>query len=240
MAESLARKTKWDEYANAVDTTTSSKRATFELTVQNVLRMIGDKRDGLLLDIGCGFGEIDILLAENTNFKIIGCDISDKCVERGKSHTRKTGLHQRVYFERGDVRDLQYPDNYFDVITSFGYTSAATYKGVQSEVARVLKPNGLFVCDFINFLCIYKFLSLLKVWGKMKKEEGKYYNLATMKGIDNYFSRYGLYVTYDTVFNTYPPLNFMPKEALLLFEKSFGRIFKRILGRVRLVCFQKK
>lgn len=239
MAENLARKTKWDAYAEIIDTTTPSKRATFDLTVQHALGMLGDKREGSLLDIGCGFGEIDVLLAKQTSFKITGCDISDKCIDGARKNVNKAGMENRICIEKGDVYKLKYPDNYFDVIVSFGYTSAATYKGVQGEVARVLKPGGILICDFINYLCLYKIMRLQVGWNKMIREEGKYYNIATVKGMKEYFARHNLNFISQSLFNTYPPLDFLSKGAMIFFERSIGSIFRRVLGRVRLVCFQK-
>jgi len=126
------------------------------------------------------------------------------------------------------------------VIVSFGYVSAATYKGVQGEVARVLKPGGLLICDFINYLSLYKIASLRRGWGKLVREEGKHYNTITKRGIRDYFSRYNLELVSQTLFNTYPPVNFLPSGFFIFFDKTIGRVFNKALARVRLVCFQKK
>ena len=236
----ISRKDKWEKYARAVDTTSSSKRATFELTAQYAVDLLGEKRSGILLDIGCGFGEIDVLLAQNTNFKIIGCDISKRCVDIAGEYVKSCGMEERIKIEEGDVFHLAYPDNSFDVVVSFGYASAATYKGVQGEVARVLKPDGLLICDFINFLSMYKITKLPLRWRKLINEEGKHYNTATLRGISEYFSRYNLQLVSQRLFNSYPPINFLPTKYLVLFDRSVGRALNKILGRVRLVCFQKK
>ena len=77
----ISRKNKWEKYASAVDTKSSSKKATFELSAKHAVDLLGERRAGVLLDVGCGFGEIDILLAKKTDFDIIGCDISKRCVD---------------------------------------------------------------------------------------------------------------------------------------------------------------
>ena len=66
----ISRKDKWEKYASTVNTNSSSKRATFELTARHAVDLLGERRHGTLLDVGCGFGEIDIILAGKTNFKI--------------------------------------------------------------------------------------------------------------------------------------------------------------------------
>ncbi len=239
MAKGIGAKNKWEEYARRVDTSTSSKHATFELTLKHTLDLLGDHRDGQVLDIGCGFGEIDILLAKKTNFFITGCDISDVCVRKAQELVRKSDTKGRVKIESGDVYSLAYPNDYFDAATSFGYASAASYKGVQNEVWRVLKPNGLLICDFINALSVYKFPQIVINWRKMREASQKNYDFVTTEGIRVYFGRFNFVLQDQRFFNTYPPLNFMPKEFLLAFEKLTGRFLPRILGRVRIVCFRK-
>jgi len=234
------RKEKWERYARVVDTASSSKRATFALTAEHTLDILGDRRNGRMLDIGCGFGEIAILLADRTKFNIIGCDISKECVARARENVKNAGHEDRISIEEADVFRLPYPDNYFDVIVSFGYASPATYKGAQGEVARVLKPGGLLICDFINYLSLYKIASLRGRWRKLMREDGKHYNTITKKGISDYFLKYNLQFVSQVLFNTYPPLNFLPANSMVLFDKTIGMFLNKILARVRIVCFQKK
>ena len=232
------RKQRWDSNMKEYPVY-SPQLATYELEVENLLGLLGEKRSGLVLDIGCGFGNIDVLLAQKTDFQIIGCDISDFAVSRARANVANASLDSRITIEDGDVYNLKYPDSYFDIVISFGYTSAATYKGAQGEVARVLKPGGLLVCDFVNPSSIYKIYQLPKRWNKFRKEEGKYYNILTANAIEKYFSNYNFQFISQKFFNTYPPLGFVPENYLILFEKSAGRFLNRFLGRVRIVCFQK-
>ena len=235
----ISRKDKWEKYARAVDTTSSSKRATFELAAQYAVDLLGEKRSGVLLDIGCGFGEIDVLLAQNTNFKIIGCDISKRCIDVAREKVKSYGFEERIKIEEGDVFHLAYPDNYFDVVVSFGYASAATYKGAQSEVARVLKSGGLLICDFANLLCIYKIMNVPLRWKRLINEEGKHYNTLTARGIEEYFGRYQLKFVSQRLFNSYPPVNFLSSEFLIFFDRTAGKVLAKALGRVRIMCFKK-
>lgn len=240
MDESLTRKENWENYARIVNTKTSSKSASFELTVENCLGLLDGKRDGNLLDIGCGFGEIDVLLAQRTDFNIIACDISETCVNQARADAKTLGLESRILYELADVYKLPYQNEQFDVVVSFGYTSAATYKGAQSEAARVLKRGGLFICDFVHPMSLYKIVHLPRRLNKFIRSHGKYYNILTAKAIKDYYSAYGLDFMAQKFFNTYPPLDFLPENTLLFFEKSIGKVFSRFLGRVRIVCFRKR
>lgn len=229
---------KWETVAEKYKVD-NSRIATFELTTQNVLKFLGNKKEGLALDIGCGFGYIDILLARKTNFQIIGIDISDIALENAKKNIKEAGLEKRIKIEKGDVYNLSYPDNYFDVIFSFGYVSAASYQKVVKEVARVLKPGGLLILDYINHHCLYKALSLFKKFRKYKRGELYSFNI---RGIRKHFSSVGLSFVSKTYFNTYPPIfgKVIPFKLYIFFEKTIGRLFKKILGRVILVCFKKR
>lgn len=235
MSDYKKRKQKWEEKSREYELN-ALRETTFILTVKNTLDLLKDKKKGRALDIGCGFGEIDILLAQNTDFDIIGCDISETALKAAQNNVKRAGLSDRIRIEKGDVYNLKYPDESFDVVFGFGYVSAPTHLGVQKQVARVLKPGGILICDFINCLSFYKFLNTFK--RIVQRENPPYY--ASLSGICQQFEKEGFVFIDQRFFNTYPPidLNLNPK-TFLAFENSVGKIFKNFLGRVRLVSFKK-
>ncbi|MBD3207833.1 MAG: methyltransferase domain-containing protein [Candidatus Nealsonbacteria bacterium] len=237
---SKGRVRKWEErnkrYESGEKSVQPTRKATFVLTVKNILDLLGELERGKLLDIGCGFGEIDLLLAQYTDFEITGCDISETALDNARQNVKKAGLESEIKIEKADVYNFHYPDNHFDVILSTGYVSAATYPGVQKEVARVLKPGGILVCDFINHLSLYK---ILKAGIRILKT-GEIPSYLSLGRICRAFKEYGLACKDQRIFNTYPPLNIIfSSENYLNFEKTFGKILSPVLGRVRLVKFEK-
>lgn len=226
------RKQKWERKQENYKVN-SARQATFALTLQNTLELLGERSSGKMLDIGCGSGEIDILLARNTNFEIIGFDIAEKATEVARANIKKAGLENRIKIEEGDIYNLNYPDNSFDLVVSFGYVSAATYPGVQKDIARVLKPGGILICDFINCLSFYKLFGSL---GRIIRKDSPYY--LTLSGIRREFEKEGLIFQGQSFFNTYPPLNLnLSPQIFLAFENTMGRLLRNFFGRVRLVCF---
>jgi len=74
-----------------------------------------------------------------------GVDIMDNAVRQS---------HERVPFaqvKRMDLDSLQFPDNYFDVVTCTEVLEHVyEYQDVIAELTRVLKPNGLLIITHPN------------------------------------------------------------------------------------------
>lgn len=83
------------------------KTARFERTLQEVKN--GDK----FLDIGCGVGLMTSMVKEKyPDCDVYGVDISAQVVEDNKKE------HPNINYTQGEVGNLSYPDNFFDVIFS--------------------------------------------------------------------------------------------------------------------------
>jgi ubiquinone/menaquinone biosynthesis C-methylase UbiE len=103
----------------------------------------------LILDLCCGNGRHSLRLCER-GYRVHGFDLSLNLLLDFLGRARCP-----VPLVRGDMRRLAYRDASFDVVlslfTSFGYfeTDEENWQ-VLREVARVLKPGGRFVLDFLN------------------------------------------------------------------------------------------
>ncbi len=103
---------------------------------------------GRILDLACGTGRIAIPLARR-GFEVAGIDISRGALEIARSAA------PTLDFRHGDMRELPWDDASFDgvvnVWTAFGYFETQEEdERVVAEVARVLRPGGVFVLDSIN------------------------------------------------------------------------------------------
>lgn len=100
----------------------------------------------LVLDAACGTGYGSKILAENAKC-VKGIDISKDAVNYANEHYSK----ENVSFIRGDVTELPFEDNSFDVIVSFETIEhIKNYNSFMNECSRVLKPEGFFVCSTPN------------------------------------------------------------------------------------------
>jgi len=103
---------------------------------------------GRVLDLPCGTGRIAVPLSQ-PGFDVAGLDISEAVLAVARRAAPELDLRQ------GDMRELPWPDGSFDAVlnlwTAFGYfETQEDDERVLAEVARVLRPGGVFVLDTVN------------------------------------------------------------------------------------------
>ena len=105
-----------------------------------------------LPDVGCGSGALTIACAkQNPKARMVGVDLWGKNYaysrEVCENNARLEGV-DNVAFRAGDARQLDFPDESFDAVTSnFVYHNipAANRQALLLETLRVLKKGGVFV-----------------------------------------------------------------------------------------------
>lgn len=105
------------------------------------------RRGHRVLDVACGPGRHAAALGRR-GARVTGLDLSMPLLSTARRRTTAPLV-------RGDMRALPFRSRIFDAVvnlfTSFGYFDLEEeHVRVVSEVARVLKPGGLFVLDFLN------------------------------------------------------------------------------------------
>jgi ubiquinone/menaquinone biosynthesis C-methylase UbiE len=228
-------KNKWEKYSNTF-VPENHNQATYRLTAENALKILKKNKIDLqdrkikMLDIGCGYGEITALLSKNTAFEITAIDISPTALKAAAAKDTT----KRVKFQLDDIYNLSFPTDTFDIIVSFGYTSAASYQNVQPELRRVLKPNGLCLIDF-RALSLYFFMFPKKLIKHIK--ESSY--AAGLFGVKKYFKKHDLKLIKTVKMATFPPLgNIFKENFYYYFEKIIGRWLSFLLGRVGICAFR--
>ena len=104
-----------------------------------------------ILDLGCGAGRHAIALAQ-AGYTVTGLDLAPQLlsVARETSRSESTPIH----LVRGDMKHLPFRNAFAGIVqlfTAFGYfDDDVQNERVISEVARALKPGGIYLLDFLN------------------------------------------------------------------------------------------
>ncbi len=100
--------------------------------------------EGKLLEIGCGAGRYTrSFLHYRPELEVYGCDISHIALDEA----RAADPAGKIDYQLGDALNLPYADNSFDIVVLFDVFEHVTDVGkAEDEVARVLRPGGVFHC----------------------------------------------------------------------------------------------
>ena len=97
-----------------------------------------------LLDCGCGAGSITIGLAQVVApGEVVGIDMEGSVIEQATASASDKNV-RNVSFQTGDVYQLSFPDEYFDVVYANTVLEHLKEDGKGlMEMRRVLKPSGI-------------------------------------------------------------------------------------------------
>jgi demethylmenaquinone methyltransferase/2-methoxy-6-polyprenyl-1,4-benzoquinol methylase len=117
-----------------------------------------------VLDVATGTADMPIMLVKLLSpDKVIGIDISQSMLERGKQKIEKNGMQSRISLQSGDGENIHFNDNaFFGATVAFGVRNFQNLEKGLSEIYRVLKPDGkLVILEFSKpsngiFLPFYK------------------------------------------------------------------------------------
>ena len=104
----------------------------------------GALRGQRVLEVGCGRGVgIEILLEQLGAAEVVAFDFDPRMVALARERTARFGDRARVFV--GDAEQIAEPDASFDVVVEFGILHHIPHwRGALAEIARVLRPGGLF------------------------------------------------------------------------------------------------
>lgn len=99
--------------------------------------------DDKLLDVATGTGDLAIELTRKTPASVVGIDLSQQMLDKGKEKVLRMDLQKRLKLNKMDVESLQLADNIFSAVTvAFGVRNFGNLQLGLQEMHRVLKPGG--------------------------------------------------------------------------------------------------
>ncbi len=104
---------------------------------------------GKILEIG--FGNASFLkLAHDNGWEVHGTDMGESLVRYATEELKLPNI------KLGSIEDLNYPDNFFDVVTGFNFIEhVPNPRKTLEEIRRILRPNGVIALMCPNIAGIY-------------------------------------------------------------------------------------
>lgn len=115
----------------------------------NLLKAVGNIRNKVILDLGCGAGRHSIYLAKKGAF-VHAIDFSKEMLKRAERKAKKNMA--KIIFKQYDImKALPYKNETFEVVLcSLVLNHFKNFKPIFKEVARVLRKRGLFMLSDIH------------------------------------------------------------------------------------------
>ncbi len=113
-------------------------------------KLLLDRPDLTVLDIGCGWGGMALTLAKDFGARVTGITLSEEQLTEARARAEAAGLSDRVTFELMDYRDM---DRSFDRIVSVGmfeHVGVPNYPAFFSTIKRCLAPDGVALVHSIG------------------------------------------------------------------------------------------
>ena len=139
---------------------------------EKLLNLVQWSGKELVLDVGCGRGLMLIGSAKRlSSGRAIGIDLwqqqdqANNNPSATQTNAQIEGVADRVEVKTADMRELPFPENHFDVVTSnwavHNLEAEIDRQKALNEIVRVLKPGGIIVlADIVNQAEYVKYLRL--------------------------------------------------------------------------------
>lgn len=112
---------------------------------RRAVKMVAATGPASVLDIAAGTGDLSILLAQNIKgATVLGVDLSEGMIEKGRRKIDATGLSGRVGLSIADCMAMPFANDTFDCVTSaYGVRNFENLLQGYAEMYRVMRPGGM-------------------------------------------------------------------------------------------------
>jgi SAM-dependent methyltransferase len=121
-------------------------------TTSQLLHRAGLERDMHCLDVGCGGGNVTLLLAREVGplGRVVGSDLDAEILALAEQDAREAQLHN-LEFRRADAAIAQEAEAYDLVYARFVLTHVSEPLQTLKAMVKACKPTGLMVIEDIDF-----------------------------------------------------------------------------------------
>jgi ubiquinone biosynthesis O-methyltransferase len=127
-----------------------------------ILQFVGDVRGRKVLDIGCGDGELSLVLAKR-GAAVTGIDVSGAMIDAARARAKRHDT--AVAFEIAQAEKLPFQADQFDMVTAITILCFVKDAGpVFREISRVLRPGGLLVIGELGKWSIWAARRRIRAW----------------------------------------------------------------------------
>lgn len=198
---------------------------------KKVRELLEEKREGLILDYGCGTGYKNMQFTSD-KWKITGIDVSSVSVDVATkiASSKKVNANYQVM----DCEKMEFENNKFDVLLDFGSFSSLDMDKAVTQIVRVLRPDGALVAietlGHNPITNLKRWLNVLR--GKRTKwAAGHIMKMRDWKKVSKNFSSceinyFGFHVIFLGLFAKH-----CPDFLLRFFEAADGVFFKLVFTR---------
>ena len=119
---------------------------------QKAFEMIPKINQPTILDIGCGPGLQTIKLAKMTDGTIYAIDIFEQYLDQLRESIKKEKLDDRIKPLNQSMNNIEFPENYFDIIWAEGSIFVIGFEKGLKEWKKYIKPNRYLAIHDMTWL----------------------------------------------------------------------------------------
>lgn len=114
-------------------------------STEELLAMAAPQPGQRVLDAGCGIGTTAAQIARRFKCEVVALDINEANLDRARCTVEQIGVDDRVTVHRGDIEQLDFTDQSFDVVIVEAVTMFVHRRRAAAEVVRVCRKGGRVV-----------------------------------------------------------------------------------------------
>ena len=151
---------------------------------KKAVKLIKGSNPKHILDVATGTADFAIETLSCKPVNVIGVDISEGMLEKGRQKIKRKGLEAVIQLKYGDSENLPFEDETFDaIIVGFGVRNFENLQLGLTEMRRVLKKNGqVAILELskpkkfhIKQLYLFYFKLILPVIGRLFSKDSSAY-----------------------------------------------------------------